>query len=113
MNYSSLLTTVRLDNELLKLNDLWSRQILPQINKGKDLIVLEFARRKRNPQPYKSIIPAYILQKFRNIGDRPFKTGGGKDVDANDLNYIWQSARSRSKIGKNVKLHDLQTFGKQ
>jgi hypothetical protein len=106
---ASLYTPLGRD-ELVKLNDLWSAQIRPQLRSKQELIVLEYARRKKNPQPYKPIVPAFVFKSYRNAkGDRPFKNRGGSDVQHDDLNFIWQSARRRSNVGKKeVRQHDLR-----
>jgi len=96
-------------DELVKLNDLWRTQIRPQLLKKQDLIVLHYARRKKNPQPYKPIVPAKVFEKYRNIKDRPFKNRNGTDVQHDDLNFIWQGARRRSRSEKKeVRQHDLR-----
>ncbi len=96
-------------DELVKLNDLWSKQIRPQLLAKQDLVVLHYARRKRNPQPFKPIVPAAVFSKYRGVQSRPFKNRNGTDVQHDDLNSIWQSARRRSKVGKDeVHQHDLR-----
>jgi hypothetical protein len=98
-------------DELVKLNDIWETQIHPQLNgrERKDLVVIEYKRRKKNPQPFRLIVPARVFDEYRHVKKTPFKNRNGTDVQHDDLNFIWQSARRRSGIGKKeVRQHDLR-----
>ena len=97
--------------ELLMLNRLWPR-IRQQLLEGKDPIQIDFGRRKTNPNPYFTLMPAKILKPYEDIEANPFQGKAKKGIPRiyrpvkdSDLWVAWRFARKRTGIKEKIKIH--------
>lgn len=94
-------------NELLALNEFWAK-IRPQLLAGKEIVEIDFGRRKNNPQPYYTFLPRRILEPFKDKEENPFVTRTGEPVAEGDLGYTWKYAKKRVGITRPVKPHHIR-----
>jgi len=91
-------------DELLQLAKQWPA-IQNQLKE--DVVKVEFARRKSNPQPYYVYLPSNIFSELKSKKE-PFKTGKGAPIYGYDIRQTFHRSQKRDGVSKRITPHNFR-----
>jgi integrase len=92
-------------DELLQLAKQWP-VIKPQLSKS-EVIKVEFARRKNNPQPYYIFLPSVIFSNVKALKN-PFITAKGQSIHGYDIRQTFKRSQKRAGVTKRITPHNFR-----